>query len=108
MDKWVEVRGFNKSLKTFKVCVQAEDQHIVLIKNEQGQYAAIDNACPHAGLPLEEGDVHDNIITCRFHGYSYALQNGKNIDFPDTETPAKVYKTKVQEGRVFVALEDQA
>ena len=106
MAKWVEVRGFDKSLKTFKVCVQAEDKHIVLIKEDEKTYYAIDNECPHAGLPLEEGDVRGNIITCRFHGYTYDLKDGKNVDFPDTQTQAKIFPVKLQDNNVYVQLED--
>ncbi len=106
MAKWVEVRGFDKSLKSFKVCVQAQDKHIVLIKQDDQTYYAIDNECPHAGLPLEEGDVRGSIITCRFHGYTYNLKDGKNVDCPTQETPAKIFPVKLEDQKVYVQLDD--
>jgi len=46
-------------------------------------YFAIENACPHAGVPLSEGSVDECIVTCPAHGFQYDLRTGHSADGPD-------------------------
>ncbi len=46
-------------------------------------YLAIENACPHAGVPLSTGDVAECIVTCPAHGFQYDLRTGYAADYPD-------------------------
>jgi nitrite reductase/ring-hydroxylating ferredoxin subunit len=49
----------------------------------EGGFLAIENACPHAGVPLSTGDVADCIVTCPAHGFQYDLRTGYAADHPD-------------------------
>jgi len=44
---------------------------------------AIENACPHAGVPLSTGDVDDCVVTCSAHGFQYDLRTGHAADYAD-------------------------
>lgn len=46
------------------VCNQA----IVLYRNAQGQAVALEDFCPHRGLPLSLGSVCDGKLICGYHG----------------------------------------
>lgn len=48
-----------------------------------GGYLAIENACPHAGVPLSTGDVEGCIVTCPAHGFQYDLRTGHAADLAD-------------------------
>lgn len=48
-----------------------------------GGFLAIENACPHAGIPLSQGDVKDCIVTCLAHGFQYDLRTGFAADGAD-------------------------
>lgn len=85
------------------------DQHIcttaggkpVVVFNVDGAFHVISNVCPHAGLPLGEGDRRGMVITCPFHGYAYHIKTGRNLDWPEDEPPVKTYRAR----RVGGALE---
>lgn len=48
-----------------------------------GSFFAIENACPHAGVPLSEGSAERCIVTCPAHGFQYDLRTGYAADGGD-------------------------
>lgn len=81
------------------------DGHPLVVLHHQGQYYVLENTCPHAGLPLGEGQCQGLVLTCPFHGYSYNIRTGQNVDFPDVEMPVGTYQTRVEDGRLWVDLQ---
>jgi nitrite reductase/ring-hydroxylating ferredoxin subunit len=53
----------------------------VLLSKVNGQICAVENRCPHLGLPLAKGKICDGAVTCPFHGSSFNLLTGENIDW---------------------------
>ena len=53
----------------------------VLLSLVNGQISAIENRCPHLGLPLAKGKICDGVVVCPFHGSSFDLLTGDNIDW---------------------------
>ena len=66
------------------------------------QVHAIDNACPHAGGSLAEGNVVDGCVTCPLHGWKFDTCSGAAI------VPARPgvtsYPTRIEDGKVLVQL----
>jgi nitrite reductase/ring-hydroxylating ferredoxin subunit len=52
------------------------DGRAVLLYREDGQVHALENACTHAGGPLDEGEVQDGVVTCPWHGSQFRLTTG--------------------------------
>ena len=53
----------------------------VLLTRVNGQIAAVENRCPHLGLPLAKGEICDGAVTCPFHGSRFDLLSGENLDW---------------------------
>ncbi|CAA0090574.1 Naphthalene 1,2-dioxygenase/salicylate 5-hydroxylase systems, ferredoxin component [Zhongshania aliphaticivorans] len=53
----------------------------VLFAKVNGQICAVENRCPHLGLPLAKGKICDGAVVCPFHGSSFDLLDGRNIDW---------------------------
>jgi len=47
-----------------------------------GQYSAIDDACPHMGASLASGHVQNGGVTCPRHGWRFSVQDGTWLDNP--------------------------
>ena len=75
----------------------------VIIVRDGGVLRALRNECPHAGKPLEDGEVKNGCITCPFHNYRFNLKNGLNVDDTD-EQPAKTYPVREAGGVVEVEI----
>jgi len=48
----------------------------VLVANVGGAYYAIEDACPHSGRSLCDGDLSDAIVTCPGHGWELDVRTG--------------------------------
>lgn len=80
------------------IAVHHEDRCIAIF-NSQGQFYAVDAACPHADGPLHQGFIEDGRICCPWHSWSFQL---RYEDSPDDGL--RRYRVRVEEGGVFVEL----
>lgn len=53
---------------------------VIAIFRHDGQYFAIDDACPHKGVPLCDGLVDQRVVTCTWHGWRFSLESGCALD----------------------------
>ncbi|MEM7436254.1 MAG: thiamine pyrophosphate-binding protein, partial [Myxococcota bacterium] len=53
-------------------------RHLTLcMTHYQGQFAALDNKCPHQGGPLGEGSIEKGLLRCPWHGWDFDPLTGK-------------------------------
>ena len=83
--------------------VQADGRTIALF-NVEGKFYAIDNACPHRGGPLGEGELNGEIVTCPWHGSNFNVKTGA-VTRPPAATGVRSFVVKVEAGNVLVELE---
>lgn len=55
----------------------------IALSRFQGQYGAVDNACPHQGGPLGEGSIEEGVddqcwLRCPWHGWDFNPLTGKS------------------------------
>ncbi len=48
----------------------------VLVVRLEGRLYAIANTCAHAGGPLDEGSLDQDVVTCPWHGSRYCVRDG--------------------------------
>lgn len=83
--------------------VEVAGDHIAVF-NVKGKFYALNNTCLHKGGPLGEGTVNDSELTveCPWHGWTYHLDNGKNVADPSKQV--KTYAVKVKGSEIFLDL----
>jgi nitrite reductase (NADH) small subunit/3-phenylpropionate/trans-cinnamate dioxygenase ferredoxin subunit len=74
----------------------------VALFNLDGQIYALDNMCQHAGGPLGEGKIRDDVVTCPWHGYRYYIKTGQYLKNPDMSVAC--YPVKVEDGKIAVSV----
>ena len=79
----------------------------VCMTRHDGEYAALDNRCPHQGGPLGEGSIENGMLRCPWHGWDFHPTTGRSPgDFDDG---VDSYPVEVREDGVYVGfLEEQA
>jgi nitrite reductase/ring-hydroxylating ferredoxin subunit len=65
------------------LAVKFENKKAMLTRID-GKVYAVENKCPHLGMPLAKGKVCNNAITCRWHGATFDLKTGENIKWVDS------------------------
>lgn len=104
MAKWLDVCPVSDLPAGQRRCATVEGRPIVVF-NIAGRLFAAANHCPHAGMPLEDGELNGSVLTCPFHGYTFRLADGKNVDYPD-DSPLPTYPTRLDGGNIQVQMPD--
>jgi nitrite reductase/ring-hydroxylating ferredoxin subunit len=74
----------------------------VMLYRRGAEIYAISDVCPHAGGPLSEGEVDEELcVTCPWHGSRFRLSDGQVVHGP-ASAPATLYQARVREGRIEV------
>jgi 3-phenylpropionate/trans-cinnamate dioxygenase ferredoxin component len=58
-----------------RVVVELEGRRILLLRVGDDVHA-FDEACPHEGNPLVEGEVLGDVLECAYHGWRFDLETG--------------------------------
>lgn len=102
MPDWTDIADADALPDGGRLCVTVQGRSLVVLRVADQVYA-IANTCPHAGRPLEAGEVRGLTITCPYHGYAYNLRNGANLDYPDIEPPVPTYPARIAGDKVQVS-----
>ncbi len=54
----------------------------VAIFRHKGQFYAMEDVCPHAGAPLNNGPIYSGTVTCLWHGWRFNLHDGICANLP--------------------------
>lgn len=79
MSEFVEVASLEDIPVGTKKAVEVGGRMIAVFCTEAGVFAT-DNACPHRGGPLAEGDLLGKEITCPWHFWTFDLETGCHAD----------------------------
>lgn len=83
-------------------CVQIEGVAVGLFR-VGAQVYAMENACPHAGFPLSQGELRGSVVVCAAHGWDYDVRTG----FPPHSRdgfPIPCFAVELRDGEVWVDL----
>lgn len=72
----------------------------VCMTHYDGEYAAIDNACPHQGGPLGEGSIEKGLLRCPWHGWDFDPLTGQSPG--DHDDCTLVYEVDEREDGIYV------
>ena len=81
----------------------------ICLSHFQGQWAAMDNHCPHQRGPLGEGSIEEGIdgkcwIRCPWHGWDFDPLTGAPPGGHE-DSGQTLYPLDIREGEIFVGLE---
>jgi nitrite reductase (NADH) small subunit len=84
--------------KSFVVKTPNGDE--IALFNLNGNIYALENACPHMGAPLNEGEIDDCIVTCPWHGWQFDVRTGLCENMPGDD--ARSFKISVSDHEIFL------
>lgn len=78
-------REITRKPKALRLC----GRNIVVLRDENGVVKALQDRCPHRGVPLSQGSVEfPGTISCPYHGWTFSLKDGELVavitDGPDS------------------------
>jgi nitrite reductase/ring-hydroxylating ferredoxin subunit len=76
----------------------------VALCNVDGAFHAVSNACLHRGGPLGRGSLDGRVLLCPWHSWGWDVTSGASDVNPQMRLAR--YEVKVEDGDVFVRVED--
>ena len=101
----VEITALDRLPRDKGVRVKVGDHEIAMFRIGDEVYA-IGDRCSHAEASLAEGEVFGTDVECPRHGSEFDLKTGEPLQLPATR-PVPTYEVSVEDGTVFLTLEDQ-
>ena len=78
-------------------------QRFVALFRSNDQFYALEDMCPHAGAPLNNGPVKDGTVMCLWHGWCFNLHDGACINLPRSIS-VPTYPVSVRGQDIYVTL----
>lgn len=86
--------------------IKVETGDLVLaVYNLDGEFYVTDDCCTHGPGSLSEGYIEGDIVECNFHNGQFNIKTGEVVS-PPCMIPIKTYPTSVENGKVFITLDD--
>lgn len=102
MANWYDVAPESEILPGSHHVIVAE-QTAIAVFNIDGEYYAIEDSCTHQGLPLSDGFLDQDTITCPFHGAKFCVRTGQVLCSP-AYINLTTFETRVENGMVQVGV----
>ncbi|MEP7076105.1 MAG: Rieske 2Fe-2S domain-containing protein [Acidobacteriota bacterium] len=80
--------------------VKLHDGSQVALFNVKGEFYAIENFCPHRGLPLANSPVHGHKVECEHHGWRFDLRDGRCLK--KRKCSVESYEVVVEDGWIKI------
>jgi nitrite reductase (NADH) small subunit len=71
-------------------------------------FLAVDNRCPHKGGPLADGIISGAGVVCPLHAWKISLETGKGVSSAAAASCVETFRTRVEQGIIFVDLSDDS
>lgn len=76
----IKVAKFSELEENTPMTINVSEQLRVVLVKKGNRVFALNDACPHMGGPMGEGEVEDNEIVCPWHLYRFNIEDGKCLD----------------------------
>jgi nitrite reductase/ring-hydroxylating ferredoxin subunit len=86
--------------RSFKI----KDKEIMVIYHKE-KYYCLDARCAHAGAPLAEGTLNEQVLTCPWHYSQFDITTGDVLRGP-AQKPLKTYPNEVKDNYLFINIEN--
>jgi len=81
--------------------IEVDGHEIVLLRVDDAVHA-FDNACPHEGNPLVEGELLGDVLECAYHGWRFDLHSGACLH---GDRAARRYPTELRGDELRIRLD---
>lgn len=102
MARWVDV-GQPKEIADQGCKIIEIDRKPIAIFNLSGEFFAIEDNCPHQHLPLADGLVENDTITCPYHSAKFNIKTGELLAPPACDN-LTTFPTRVIDGKIQIQI----
>lgn len=102
MTNWTDILALEDIPRLGSRIIRTDTMDVAVFRTADDRVFALRDACPHKGGPLSQGIVHGTSVTCPLHNWKIDLNSGEAL--PPDEGCTNVFETRVENGRVLLAV----
>ncbi len=80
------------------------ENEVVAVFNLNNNYYALKDQCSHMDLPLSDGMLEDDVVTCAYHGAEFDIKTGEALCAPAYE-PVESYEVRVDNDDIYISID---
>ena len=103
MAQWIDACGAGDIAKEDLIRFDHGGRTFVIYRSPEDEFFSTDGQCTHESVHLSGGLVMDHTVECPKHNAVFDYRTGEAIRMPAC-IDLKTYKTKVENGRVFIEI----
>ena len=103
MAQWIDACGTGDMAKEDLIRFDHGGGTFVIYRSPEDDFFCTDGLCTHESVHLCDGLVMDHTVECPKHNAMFDYRTGEAVRMPAC-IDLKTYKTKVENGRVFVEI----
>ena len=100
-DALVDVGSYADLARDGRMAAKAGDSELALFLDGDEVHCT-DGLCPHEGGPMAQGEVHNGVVACPWHGWTFRTKDGSPTD--GNTCALRSYPVKVEDGRLLVSI----
>ncbi|MGM0517156.1 MAG: Rieske (2Fe-2S) protein [Pseudomonadota bacterium] len=100
-ENWIRVCETRELAPGEHRVVEGPDDDILVV-NADGVILAVIDECSHQELPISDGPIDGDIITCPWHNAEFCLRDGEALSAPAYE-PIDCYDVRVENDTIYVS-----
>lgn len=101
MKRWVEAAALEEFQETDRKLVDLGGLLQIGLFKIDGNFYGMSAWCTHQRATMVHGPLDGYELMCPLHGACFDVRNGRALCLPAVQA-AETYKTKVEDGKVFV------
>ncbi len=102
LDHWQPVTR-SSELRRRPIGLVVAGHPLAVFRTSSGQAAVVSDVCPHRRLKLSAGDVVEDRLRCKYHGWTFdACGNGESPGSPKMTTCTTSYDVREEHGLVWM------
>jgi len=105
MGRWIKVAHVDELAPGAGRTVTAGQERLALF-NDDGEYYALADACPHQGASLGQGLLHDGRVICPLHSWVFELRTGRCPQ--DSHEPVATFPARCSNDAIEVQIPGDA
>lgn len=78
---------------------------MIAICNVDGKFYAFRDECTHQALPLSDGVLQGNTITCAYHAAQFNVETGEALCLPALDA-VETFELKIDGDDIYILIED--
>lgn len=78
---------------------------MIAICNVDGKFYAFRDECTHQALPLSDGVLQGNTITCAYHAAQFNVETGEALCLPALDA-VETFELKIEGEDILILIED--